>query len=162
MTPQEETERATQAAAGMADFMGKLNEAIEQHQRGQKDPGEKWDEHDYEKFMKECDARTDKYGELLDKYGDSDEAMRRIEREMGWDRHEEVNDDGRMSIEEMNAICDAAENEPPPEPDPRRAGIDWIRTENGDIKHPLQHRSFEGSVRFFKQARKLGLEALQD
>jgi hypothetical protein len=32
MTPQEEAERATQAAAGVVDFMGKLDEAIEQQQ----------------------------------------------------------------------------------------------------------------------------------
>jgi hypothetical protein len=46
LTPEENEERANQAAAGMADFMGKLTEAIEQQQRGQKDPGEKWDEED--------------------------------------------------------------------------------------------------------------------
>ncbi len=34
--------------------------------------------------MKECDARTDKYMELLDKYGDSDEAEEKIAKEMGW------------------------------------------------------------------------------
>ena len=76
LTPEEDAQRAQQAAAGMNWFMGKLTEAVEQHQRGQKDPEEKWDEHDYEKFLKECDARTDKYIELLDKYGDSDEAER--------------------------------------------------------------------------------------
>ncbi len=63
LTPEEDAERAKQAAAGMEDFMGKLSEAIEQQQRGQKDPEEHWDEHDYEKFMKESDARTDKYME---------------------------------------------------------------------------------------------------
>src|SRR5438034_3534616 len=68
MTPEEDAERAKQAAAGMGDFMGKLTGAIEQHQRGQKDPEADWDEHDYEKFLKESDARTDKYLELLDKY----------------------------------------------------------------------------------------------
>ena len=69
----------------MDDFMQKLTEAIEQQQRGQKDPEEDWDEHDYEKFLKESDARTDKYMELLDKYGDSDEAEEKIAKEMGWD-----------------------------------------------------------------------------
>ena len=36
--------------------------------------------------MKESDARTDKYMELLDKYGDSDEAGAMIAKEMGWER----------------------------------------------------------------------------
>ena len=86
MTPQENAERAEQAAAGMVDFMGRLTEAVEQQQRAQKGPEQQWDEHDYEKFLKECDARTDKYGELLDKYGDSDEAEAKIAQEMGWER----------------------------------------------------------------------------
>src|SRR5436309_855111 len=60
MTPEEDAERARQAAAGMDDFMRKLTEAIEQQERGQKHPDEEWNEHDYEKFLKECDARTDK------------------------------------------------------------------------------------------------------
>src|SRR5262249_10336692 len=60
MTPEENEARARQAAAGMDDFMQKLDAAIEEHHRGQKDPEEEWDEHDYEKFLKESDARTDK------------------------------------------------------------------------------------------------------
>src|SRR6185503_1707720 len=105
MTPEEDAERAKQAAAGMGDFMQKLGEAIEQQQRGQKQPEEEWNEHDYEKFMKECDARTDKYMELLDKYGDSDEAEEKIAKEMGWlDEDQSGEGEERMSIEEINAI----------------------------------------------------------
>jgi hypothetical protein len=44
LTPEEEAGRAEQAAAGMADFMGKVTEAIEEQQRGQRDPEEGWDE----------------------------------------------------------------------------------------------------------------------
>ena len=133
LTPEEDAERAKQAAAGMADFMGKLTEAIEQQRRGQKDPEAEWDEHDYEKFLKESDARTDKYRELLDKYGDSDEAEEKIAKEMGWLREltEEEAEQERQRIEEMNAACEEALNEPEPEPDPHREGIDWIRTEDG-------------------------------
>ena len=46
MTPEEDAERATQAAAGMDDFMEKLTGAVEQQQRGQKHPDEEWNEHD--------------------------------------------------------------------------------------------------------------------
>lgn len=165
MTPQEDEQRAQTAAAGMDVFMQKLTEAIEQHKRGQKDPEAEWDEHDYEKLMKESDARTDKYMELLEKYGDSDEAEARIAKEMGWDREDDGEDpdaDERMSIEEINAICEAAANEPPPEPDPHREGIDWIRTEDGDLRHPLQHRCFESAMKFWHQADDLGLERLED
>jgi hypothetical protein len=164
MTPDEDAQRARQAAAGMEDFMGKLTKAIEQHQRGQKDPEEEWNEHDYEKFLKESDARTDKYMELLDKYGDSDEAEAKIAKEMGWAREltEEEAEEERRRVEEINAACEEALNEPEPEPDPGREGIDWIRTDHGDLRHPLQHRCFESAIKLRHQADELGLERLQD
>jgi hypothetical protein len=164
MTAEEDEQRARQAAAGMEGFMKKLTDAVEQQKRGQKDPEEPWDEHDYEKFMKESDARTDKYLELLDKYGDSDEAEEKIAKEMGWLREltEEKAEEERRRIEEMNAACEAALSEPPPEPDPHREGIDWIRTEEGDLRHPLQHRCFESAVKVWHQADELGLDKTAD
>ncbi len=164
LTPEENEQRARQAATGMDDFMKKLTDAVEQHQRGQKDPEEPWDEHDYEKFLKESDARTDKYMELLDKYGDSEEAQEKIAKEMGWLREltEEEAEEERRHIEEMNAACEAALNEPPPEPDPQREGIDWIRTESGDFSHPLQHRCSESAMKFWNKADELGLDKVAD
>jgi PAS domain-containing protein len=159
MTPEENEQRAKQAAAGMDDFMGKLTEAIEQQQRGQKDPEAEWDEHDYEKLLKESDARTDKYMELLDKYGDLEEADENIAKEMGWLREltpEEAGEENRR-IEEMNRACEEALNEPPPELEPHREGIDWIRTEDGDIRHPLQHRCFESAMKFWHECDELNL-----
>lgn len=48
LTPEEDAERAKQAAAGMDDFMRKLGEAIEEQQRRQKDPEAEGDEDDNE------------------------------------------------------------------------------------------------------------------
>jgi hypothetical protein len=164
MTPEEAEQRAKQAATGMEDFMNRLTESIEQHKRGQKDPEQQWDEHDYEKFLKESDARTEKYGELLDKYGDSDEAEAKIAKEMGWDKEltEEESEAETRRIEEINAACEQALNEPEPEPDPHREGIDWIRTENGDLAHPLQHRCFESAMKFWHLKDELGLKQSED
>ena len=164
LTPEEDAERAKQAAAGMDWFMQKLTEAVAEQQSAQKDSEAEWDEHDYEKFMKECDARTDKYLELLDKYGESDEAEEKIPREMGWLREltEEEAEAERQRIEEMNQACEEAANEPPPEPEPHREGIDWIRTEEGKLRHPLQHRCFESAQKFWHLADELGLEKLVD
>jgi hypothetical protein len=100
--------------------------------------------------------------ELLEKYGDSEEAEARIAKEMGWDRSEDEKEDERMSVEEINAICEAAANEPPPEPEPHREGIDWIRTESGELCHPLQHRCFESALKFWRQADELGLDKSAD
>ena len=157
LTPAEDEQRAKDAADGMNWFMQKLTEAIEQQQRGQKDPDEQWDEHDYEKFLKESDARTDKYMELLEKYGDSDEAEEKIAKEMGWAREltPEEAEEERKRIEEMNRACEEALNRPEPEPDPHREGIDWIRDKHGHIHHPLQHRCSESMVKYWQLADKL-------
>jgi hypothetical protein len=165
LTPAEEKQRAQDAEAGWEMFSKQLNEALEKQKRGQKDPEAEWDEHDYERFMKECDARTDKYMELREKYGDSDEAEAKIAKEMGWDREDESeagDEDELMSVEEMNRITEEALNEPLPETEPQREVIDWIRTARGDIRHPLQHRCFESAMKFWHQADDLGLEKLED
>ena len=162
LTPEEDAERARQAAAGMGDFMQQFTEAIEQQQRGQKDPEAEWDEHDFEKLMKESDARTDKYLELLDKYGDSEAAEEMIAKEMGWTDEDLTDDDEGMSVSEINAICEAAANEPPPEPEPHREGIDWIRAGDGEIRHPLQHRCFESAMKLWHETDELGLKKSDD
>lgn len=161
LTSEENEQRARDAAAGMGRFMQKLTEAVERHKRGQKDPEEEWDEHDYEKLLRESDARTEKYMELLDKYGDSDEAEERIAQAMGWDS-DDAWDDERMSVEEMNAICEEALHEPPPEPDPNREGIDWIRTNQGDLRHPVQHRCYESASKFMKNVEEIGVELTEN
>jgi len=164
LTPEEDAERAKQAAAGMDGFMRKLTEAIEQHQRGQKDPEDEWDEADYERFLKESDARTDQYGELLDKYGHSEEAHGKVAREMGWVREmtpEEAEEESQR-IEEINRACEEALNEPEREPDPHREGIDWIRDQHGHLNHPLQHRCAESAVKFWQKTDKLGRKDSDD
>jgi hypothetical protein len=164
MTPEEDEQRAKDAAAGTNWFMQQLTEAVEQHRRGQKDPEAEWDEHDYEKFLKESDARTDKYLELLDNYGDSEEAEDKIAEEMGWLRNltpEEAEAENHR-IEEMNRACEEALKEPPPEPEPHREGIDWIRDKHGRIHPPLQHRCFDSAMKFWHQTDQLGLKRSGD
>jgi hypothetical protein len=152
LTPEEEEQRARDVAQAMEGFLQNLTAAIEQHQRGQKDHEEPWNEHDYERFLRESDARTAKYGELLEKYGDSDEAEAIIARHMDWDHElsEEGGEERDPSVDEMNRACEEALAEPDPQPDPLREGIDWIRTERGDLRHPLQHRAFESAMRFHR------------
>jgi hypothetical protein len=164
MTPEENAGRAKLAADGMNLFLRRLTEAVEQHQQGQKKTEEKWGEHDYERFLKESDARNDKYRELLEKYGDSDEAQKKIAKEMGWIREltEEETEAQREWVEEMNRASEETLKEPLPEPEPHREGIDWVRTKRGDIAHPLQHRCAESALKFWKRARKAGMEKFAD
>jgi hypothetical protein len=136
MTDEDNRERATQAGAGLATFMTRLNFAIEKHRDGQKSHEEEWNEHDYEKFLKECDAGTDKLMELQDLYGHGEEAREKIAEAMGWTRHDQPEDeDNPEQDEDEIALEDSLD---PPVLDPTREGIDWIRGEDGEISHPLQ------------------------
>ncbi len=164
LSEKDEEHRARNAAGGWDDFLGKLNAAVEKQQQGAKDPEEKWDEHDYEKFLKESDARTDKYLELQEKYGDFEDAEEKIAQEMGWTRHltPEEAEEERQRIEEINRASEEALHEPPPEPDPHREGLDWIRTEDGEIAHPLQHRCQESAMKLWHECDELGLEKSDD
>lgn len=47
---------------------------------------EAWDEFRWEEFMKEADKRTEKYGELWEKYQDDPDRDKKIVEEMGWTR----------------------------------------------------------------------------
>jgi len=40
--------------------------------------------------------------------------------------------------------------------------IDWIRTEDGEVRHPLQHRCFESAMKLWHQTDELGLDKSDD
>lgn len=178
LTPEEEEQRGRDVAEALAAFMEKFTKAIEKAESKVPWEKEKWDEFDHEKLLRESDATTDKYGELLDKYMDHPDRDRLIAREMGWDHIEEMLDaaaaDGREEADDDSADADAAgegsgtdiasqltdfdtEDFEEPEPDPATEGKDWVRTEHG-IKHPLSHRAFESAMALWHRVDELGLK----
>jgi hypothetical protein len=156
----------------MAGFMEKLTRAIEDHRRDGPSELEEWDEYEWEKFFRESDARTEKFGELLDKYRDHPNAEEIIDKEMGWDEEsrQERLDEARargedvMSDEELDAFTKEpeADAEDPLVPEPHREGVDWIRTESGDVVHPLQHRCSEGGLALWRACDESGLARSED
>jgi len=52
----------------------------------EQDPEHPWNEEQWEKFMKESDVRSAKFGELLETFQDHPDRDAIIEHEMGWDR----------------------------------------------------------------------------
>jgi hypothetical protein len=189
LSPEEEQQRQRDAAAGFTGFLGKLSEALAA-QKHEPPEDKEWDEFDYEQFMREGDARTDKYMELLDKYMDHPDRDRIVAREMGWTSLEEALDEeqegggekalseaeddsgeddsadrdgdgGKFDVDEINRICAEAAEEPL-QPDPLTEGIDWVRDEHGDIKHPLSLRTFKASVALSRKCRELGKSKADD
>lgn len=146
LTEEENEQRARSAREGMTEFMGELTEAIESAESKVDYDKENWDEFDYEKFMQESDARTEKYMELLDKYGDSDEGEKIIAQEMNWTSAEEA------ELDESALGLDADEaSEPELEPVAETEGVDWIRTDDGDVVHPLQYRCFTNAMQLWDE-----------
>ena len=112
---------------------------------------QQWDEIRYEQFLRESDARTERYGRLLEKYKDHPDSERIIAREMGWTWLEEALDQKDQEQEKEPQTPEAEfdtvdedefeeDNELPP-PDPMRDGIDWVRDERGRISHPVKKRA---------------------
>jgi hypothetical protein len=191
LLPEEERQRQEEAREGFTGFLGKLNAALA---AARHEPAEdkEWDEFDYEHLMRESDARTDKYLELLDKYRDHPDRERIVAQEMGWTRLDKAleedgrslqqeaslgdsdtegsgapadgaasNEDDWLDVDEINDICaEAAEH--PPQPDPATEGRDWIRTEDGEVTHPLSLRAFNGSMELWHKCKELTLRKGDD
>ncbi len=167
LTPDDEQQRAQDAADGMAGFMQKLTEAVEPQRHDDPEASEDWDEFDWETYLRASDARAAKYAELLEKYRDSPDAEERIDKEMGWDeesrqrRYEEAQARGEdvLSEEEMNASLAEAESnaQEPLVPDPHTEGVDWVRTGAEGIAHPLQHRCTESAMELWHACNERGL-----
>jgi hypothetical protein len=186
LTPEEEKSRAQEAAAGFNGFIQRLSDALAS-KKHQPPENKEWDEFDYEKFMRECDARTDKYGELLDKYMDHPDRDRIIAREMGWTWLEEALD-AKKENEEASSVApatpaagdlkpsadDSSEGDdadkgfdfpddiPELEPNPATEGVDWVRGKDGYICHPLCLRTLEGSLALWHKLEELGLDKTED
>jgi len=185
LTPEDEQQRREQSAKGFEGFMQKLSDALEA-QKHEPPENKEWDEFDYEKFMRECDARTDKYAELMDKYMDHPDRDRLIAKEMGWtwlgeerkDQEKETGappgppttrekesgeqGEGHSDLEPDDEPFGAGEAGPPPEPDPATEGVDWVRKDDGYISHPLALRALEGSLALWNTFEELGLDKTED
>jgi hypothetical protein len=109
-TAEDEHQRLAEAHAAWRGFLDRLDVRVEHHQRGAKDPEEDWDELDYERFFRISDARSDKYSELLEKYGHSEEVHKKFDGKMGWNRElpEEEAEEEQRRVDEINAACEAA------------------------------------------------------
>ncbi|MDB6035631.1 MAG: hypothetical protein JWM16_5969 [Verrucomicrobiales bacterium] len=165
LSKEEEEQRQKEAAEGFVGFMQKLDSAIERASNAT--PVDKeFDEFDYEKLLREGDARTDKLMELYDKYQDDPNLEEIIAREMGWTHvedalagEEEEESDG--DLEEAEPF-EGPDEDPELEPDPATEGVDWVRDEHGYFKHPLAKRASEGALALTLKYRELNLDESDD
>ncbi len=158
LSPQDEQEQIAASHEALRDWLDRMDqerhanfedEAVEFDPESEKP----LDEFGYEKFMRESDARTDKYMELLDKYEGHPDREKIVAREMGWEWLEEA-----LEADERGALPSREKLEAPTlEPNPTTEGVDWIRDEDGHIHHPLTKRAFESGVAIWHFCKDHGL-----
>ncbi len=99
------------------------------------------DEFQWERFMKESDARADKFGMLMEKYIDHPDRDKIVAREMGWTWLEEALEEEEKKGKGEPAGDPWDGDVPELVPNPLTEGIDWVRDENGRVEHPLVLRT---------------------
>jgi len=157
----EEEEQLKQNAESMVGFMQRLGEAIEETEEPLYDPDDDkpMDEFAWERFMKESDKRTEKYGELLEKYMDHPDRDQIVAREMGWNKLAEdleTYDEavGKGELEPFDFDSDDIEELVP---NPLTEGVDWIRDEYDHPVHPLQFHATKTVMALWHECKDAGL-----
>ena len=152
---QGEAEQLEKNAESMVGFMQRLGEAVEaQEEDPSCDPGDDqpMDEFEWERFMKECDERTDKFGALLEKYMDHPDRDEIVAREMGWSHLPDLLEE----LPDIGSIDFNADEFEEPVPDPLTEGTDWIRDKHGDVAHPLQIRATDTVMELWHECKDAG------
>jgi len=147
LSPEDEEEQIAASHQALRDWLDRMDQArqpdFDEPAEFDPDAEKPLDEFGYEKIMRESDARTDKYMELLEKYEGHPDQERIVAREMGWEWLEEALEaDERGALPPREELADI----PPLVPNPATEGVDWVRDEEGHIHHPLARRAFESAV----------------
>ena len=156
----EAQDRAQRAAnqSAMQNFFARLTGGEDQVEAYDPENEAPMDEFAWEKFMKAADRRTDKYGELLDKYKDHPDQERIVAREMGWTWVEDMLDareHGTLEVDDQDGddLVEASDLEP----NPLTEGKDWVRDEHGHPQHPLTLRAIKISMGLWHRCKDQGL-----
>jgi hypothetical protein len=160
MTKEQEVKQVEANAHAIRDYIAHIDDALDSNAEEEEEPedDQPMDEFQWEKFLKESDARTDKYGKLLEKYEGHPDQQKIVAREMGWTWLEEALDaDERGKLKDDKQEEDPFEDAPELEPNPLTEGIDWIRDKDGDPKHPLVVRAVEVTMTMWHKCNKMGL-----
>lgn len=136
MTREQAAQQARQNGEALNRFIARLSAAVSPFTEDVEDETP-MDEFQWEKFLKESDARTERYGQLLEKYDGHPQQEQLVAREMGWDWLDDQLDAVERGVEPPPEDLPAEDELPPLEPDPASEGVDWVRDERGHIQHPL-------------------------
>ncbi|MBN1671094.1 MAG: hypothetical protein JXR37_08690 [Kiritimatiellae bacterium] len=154
-----EAARALASQQAFADFLARKEMEKEQARASWDEEADRADdEFAWEKTLRESDARTDKYGDVLEKYRGHPDEQRLVAREMGWNWLDDALDaDARGLYDEARKAAASEPDAPELEPNPLSEGVDWIRTDRGDVRHPLVQRASEHAIGMWRRCKERGL-----
>jgi hypothetical protein len=119
---------------------------------------EPMDEFEWEQFLKDSDSRTDRFMELMERYEGRPEQDKLVARDMGWSWLDDAMDaDSRGAFEPERRAFEAEGAPPELEPDPATEGVNWIRTEQDRVMHPLTHRASDLAMKMWRACKQRGL-----
>lgn len=160
LTPAEEQCQRQENESAMFEFLdlvsGELDLPQESADRAKEEPDEErkpMDEFEAERFLQECDRRTDRYMELLDKYEDHPDQDRIIAQAMGWDHILEQFEEDLPETEEEGLEVEA------------EAGTHSGGSGEGlgeDEEHPLCRRAHALCLRLHQDSKEFGLDWKED
>ena len=145
MSRDEEKEQMQNNAQNMTSFLDKLVEAKLPVRKPKMDE-EEVDEFEWELFMKESDAKSEKYGELLEKYIDHPDRDKIINEQMGWNFDESKIVEGwseKLEVEEEVYPDDIFDREK--HPLVKRMGDLWFTIHEYVDGYPLDHADDEAT-----------------
>jgi len=171
--PEEEDDQRASNQEMICSWLDELTEKFDSAEEESEDefivPEDRpMDEFEWERFMRESDARAEKFSRLFEQYIDHPDRDRIIAREMGWSWLEDAldtqeQDEGEPLAGAANEIWD--DDIPELVPNPLTEGRDWIRNEHGHVEHPLTERAHQLGLdmwRFAEQERFLDEEGDED
>jgi len=145
MTTTEEQEQRRQNQQAVRDWLDRLSAVDDDDEPYDPADERPMDEFEWEQFLRESDALTEKYSHALDKYKDHPDCDKLVAREMEWTWLEEALEaEERGALESDEFLEDDEEEDEefdPLEPNPLTEGVDWIRDEHGHVRHPLTHHA---------------------
>jgi hypothetical protein len=98
--------------------------------------------------MREADEMVDTYAQLEREYEDNPDKEKLLARDMGWTWMEDpaVQEALNVPLEDPPAPEEDEQAFPPLVPNPATEGEDWVKTDDGDIRHPLAHRALTFAI----------------
>jgi hypothetical protein len=161
MTPEEEVIQDQKNQKTAIHWTDKLVESDPEYE-----DDEDWgmDEFEWEKQLKESDAMTARYSELLETHKEDPNCETIINREMGWEQPEAETqtEHGDPAAPDditlpWNDALELIDDLPELTPNPQTEGDDWIHGKDGRVRHPLCEKAYLLSMDLWSQCNEKGL-----